>query len=289
MRAARAILVSMRPKQWTKNLLVFAPLIFSHELVEVPMLVQAALTFVAFCLASGAVYLVNDVLDAERDRLHAKKCTRPVARGDISERAAFTAAVLAALAALVLVYGVGLPVLLATLGYLALQVVYTLRLKHEVLLDAFSISAGFVLRALAGALAVGSALSPWLYSAVSLLALFLAFGKRRHELLLLDSEALAHRPSLKSYSERLLDALLSSVTAATIVTYAVYSFSSETAQLAPRLIYTVPFVAFGMFRYLYLIYNENLGGNPEEILLSDAPLIIAIVLWLATAVIALYG
>jgi len=288
MSTVRALIISMRPKQWTKNLVVFAPLIFSHELAEPGRFLAAAAAFASLCLVSGAVYLLNDVIDAERDRVHAKKCRRPIARGDLSEAAALSSGAVAAVGGLAIAFVVAPEVFASVLAYLALQVAYTLWLKHWVLLDAFSISGGFVLRATAGAYAVGTSLSPWLYAAVSLLALFLAFGKRRHELLLLDTEAVAHRPALEQYSPQLLDALLSSVTAATVVTYSMYSFSSQTAQAAPGLMYTVPFVMFGLFRYLYLIYSRNMGGNPEEILLTDWPLIAAILLWLAASVAALY-
>lgn len=288
MRLASAIFFSMRPRQWTKNLLVFAPLVFSHELVDESMIVAASIVFAAFCLLAGSVYVLNDVLDAERDRMHAKKCERPIARGDVSKRAALLASGAIGTLAVCIAYIADPVVGILALGYVLLQIAYTLRIKHEVILDAFAISAGFVLRVAAGAAAVGAEFSPWLYSAVSLLALFLAFGKRRHELLLLDVEAFAHRPALKAYSAPLLDALLSSVTAATIVTYAMYSFSSETAQAAPALIFTVPFVAYGVFRYLFLIYSRNLGGNPEEILLTDVPIITSVILWLGTVVFALY-
>lgn len=283
-----ALIKSMRPRQWTKNLLVFTPLIFSRELAHMDMLGRAAIVFALFCLLSGAVYLLNDVVDVERDRLHAKKCLRPLARGDISKQTAVTMSILIGMASLGIAAAVSWQVLAISVAYAALQVGYTLRLKHEVLLDAFAISGGFVLRAAAGAVAVGASISPWLYSSVSLLALFLAFGKRRHELLMLDEEAFAHRPALALYNAPLLDALLSSVTAATIVTYSLYSISSETAQAAPSLMFTVPFVAFGVFRCLYLIYSRNLGGNPEEILLTDVPIMVDIALWLAVSLAVLY-
>jgi len=252
------------------------------------MLLSVSITFVAFCLLSGSVYLVNDIVDLERDKAHAKKCKRPIACGAVSPSHAGILAAMILVLALAASAWVNLGVLAAAVAYVLLQVLYTFWLKHQVLLDVFAIAAGFVLRTLAGALAIGLALSPWLYAAVTLLALFLGFGKRRHELLLLDEEAFSHRPALKHYSAPLLDALLSSVTAATIVTYAIYSFSSETAQESVGLFLTVPFVMYGLFRYLYLIYARNLGGNPEEILLTDAPLITAIVLWLGMVVVSLY-
>ncbi len=278
----------MRPRQWTKNLLVFVPLIFAHELADQRMLLLACGTFIVFCLLSGSAYLLNDVLDVERDRRHARKRLRPIAKGDVSAPTALMASGVAGITALGVTYFMTREAAAPVLAYMVLQIAYMLLLKHVAILDAFAVSAGFVLRVAAGSAAIGAEFSSWLYSAVSLLALFLAFGKRRHELLLLEAEASAHRPALQSYSAPLLDALLASVTGATIVTYAIYASLSETAQTAPTLIYTVPFVAYGVFRYLFLIYDRNLGGNPEEILLTDMPIIASVVLWAAAVVCILY-
>ena len=288
MSAARALLISMRPKQWTKNLLVFAPLIFAGELLVAQAVLRSIAAFVVFCAVSGATYIANDIHDLERDKVHAKKCKRPIASGALSVSTAGWTAGALVVASLAAAAALGVEFLAVTVAYLVLQIAYSWWLKNEVVLDVMAIAAGFVLRAVAGAAVAGVAISFWLYGAVSLLALFLGFAKRRHELLMLDEEAMSHRPSLEHYGPEFLDALLSSVTAATIVTYAIYTFFSDTAILHPKLFLTVPFVLYGLFRYLYLIYQRNIGGNPEEVLLTDVPLIITIVLWLATSAAALY-
>ncbi len=283
MRRAGALVRSMRPKQWTKNLIVFAPLIFSGRLGEPEALLAAVLAFVVFCLTAGAVYLVNDVRDIEQDRLHAKKRSRPLAAGALSPAVAIGAAVALLAAALAMAVTLSVTFAVITLGYLALQSAYTFYLKHAVVLDVMSISAGFVLRAAAGAAAVEVSASPWLYMCAALLALFLGFGKRRHELLLLDSKAGEHRSVLADYTPQLLDVLLSTVTAATIIAYSLYTFFSPTGEQHDYLMFTIPFVVYGMFRYVFLMYKRNLGGSPEEILLTDVPLIITILGWLVAS------
>ena len=288
METLRLVLVTMRPKQWTKNLILFAPLIFAGDLLRPGDLARVTAAFAIFCLISGAVYIVNDIVDRDRDRAHAKKARRPIARGDLSVTSAALAAALLLVVALAGSIALGRVFTAVAVGYALLQLAYSLFLKHQVILDVMAIAAGFVLRVFAGAVLIGLTGSAWLYVCASLLALFLGFGKRRHELLELGQDALDHRSVLNEYTPALLDALLSSITAATIVTYALYTFSSQTAELAPLMVLTVPFVAYGLFRYLYLVYKRNLGGNPEEILLTDAPLIIDIGLWLLTVLVLLY-
>ncbi len=282
MSTVRALLVSVRPRQWTKNLIVFAPLIFAGRL-ETPVLVLRSLgAFGVFCLVSAAVYLVNDLVDAERDRLHERKCLRPIAAGELPTLFAAACATAFALLSLGGGFLLGTGFGATALAFLGLQLLYTLVLKNQVLLDVLSISAGFVIRAFAGAVVVGVTGSPWLYLSAALLALFLGLAKRRHELLTLESDACAHRPSLEHYSAPLIDSMLSAITSATIVVYALYTFFSPTGQEHGLLMLTVPFVVYGLFRYLYLIHQRNLGGSPEEILLTDKPLIVNIALWLAT-------
>jgi 4-hydroxybenzoate polyprenyltransferase len=242
--------------------------------------------FALFCAISGAVYLVNDVHDAESDRLHERKRTRPIAAGRISASAALATAAGVSVLALVLSCALSWQFGLVATAYLVLQMAYTFFLKDQVILDVMSVSAGFVLRAAAGAIAIGVAFSPWLLSCAALLALFLALGKRRHELLLLKAGATSHRKSLGEYSSQYIDQLVSAVTAATIVTYALYTFFSPTSQTHQYLMLTVPFVVYGLFRYLYLVHQKNLGGNPEEIVLSDKPLMIDIALFIAVAIFA---
>jgi 4-hydroxybenzoate polyprenyltransferase len=286
MSAPLAVLASMRPRQWTKNLILFAPLIFAAKFTDATAIGRALAGFGLFCLVSGAVYLINDVRDIENDRRHERKRSRPIASGALSARAAVAVAV--ALVALALAGSFALSVSfgLAASVYLGLQLAYTFFLKDQVILDVMAISAGFVVRAVAGSLAISVVFSPWLLSCAALLALFLALGKRRHELLLLEMGAEQHRRALADYSPQLIDQLTSAITAATIVTYALYTFFSPASQTHQYLMLTVPFVVYGLFRYLYLVHQRNLGGNPEEILLTDMPLIIDIALFLAVAVAA---
>lgn len=288
MNTPAAILSSMRPRQWTKNLIVFAPLIFSGLMGSVDAIVRSTAAFVAFCLVSGALYIVNDLIDAPNDRIHETKRERPIASGALSPRTALIAAVAAVSVAAAVGVILGPPFLLVIVGFGALQAAYVTWTKHQVILDVMSISIGFVLRAIAGGVAIAVPVSSWLLLCAGLLALFLGFAKRRHELLLLEERAFEHRPVLGDYSTGLIDSMLSAITAATIVAYALYTFYSSTARETHYLMLTVPFVIYGLFRYLYLIHQRNLGGSPEEILLSDRPLIIAILLWLATSAGLLY-
>lgn len=288
MTTARALLVTMRPKQWTKNLIVFAPLIFAGEITVATNGLRTVAAFVVFCLISSAVYIANDLVDVELDQAHETKRTRPLAAGALAPRTAVAALVVLLLAALGGAFALGVPFGLVSVGYLLLQTLYTFWLKHEVILDVMSIAAGFVLRVFAGAVVIGVPGSPWLYICAALLALFLGLAKRRHELTLLEDGAVDHRPSLEHYSAPLIDSMLSAITAATIVTYALYTFFSDTARESQYLMFTVPFVVYGLFRYLYLVHQQNLGGSPEEILLADKPLIVDIALWLVAVGVVLY-
>jgi 4-hydroxybenzoate polyprenyltransferase len=288
MSTARELLLTVRPKQWTKNLLVFAPVIFAGELRDLRAVALSVGAFVVLCIVSGIVYIMNDIRDVERDREHVKKRERPIAAGRLSVRTAVTALFVLVPVAAAAAIALGVEFALVVAAYLVLQIAYTMYLKNQVILDVMTIAAGFVLRAVAGAVVIGSYGSPWLYAAAALLALFLGFGKRRHELVELGDGAAGHRFVLTEYSSALLDALLATVTSATIVTYAIYTFFSSTAQHAPHLMLTVPFVVYGLFRYLYLIHTKNLGGSPEEILLTDKPLIACILLYLLAVGAALY-
>jgi 4-hydroxybenzoate polyprenyltransferase len=286
--AITALVVTMRPRQWTKNLIVFAPLIFSGRVGDPRSLLASFAAFLVFCVASGAVYAVNDVRDLKQDRLHAKKRERPIAAGELNPRIAVAAAVIMVAVALAGAFGISVAFGLIVGGFLVIQLAYTFGLKHAVILDVMAIAAGFIIRAAAGAVAVGVAASPWLYMCAALLALFLGLGKRRHELLLLDEQAVNHRAVLDDYSSQLLDMLLSTVMAATIIAYSLYTFFSATAAGSNYMMLTIPFVMYGVFRYGFLMYKRNLGGNPEEILLTDVPLIITILAWLLTAGAVIY-
>ena len=273
-----------RPKQWTKNGFVLAGLVFSGEALEASSLVAALLAFAAFCTLSGAVYAANDVLDVEEDRKHPTKRNRPVASGLISPRAATAYAVLLAVSGLALAFFVAPGVGVAGLAYLILQAVYTPILKHQPILDVMSISAGFVLRALAGAAAVAVAISPWLIVCTGLLTLFLGFSKRRHELAVLGNIASAHRKNLREYSVELLDEMMSIMVSATIIAYTMYTFFAHEDRW---MMASIPFVVYGVFRYMLLVHRDG-GGNPDTLLLRDRPLQITLLLWLAVVMTVIY-
>ncbi len=277
----RLLVRSLRPRHWTKNLILLAPLVFSRHLLEPDRALRAASAFGLFCLLSGGVYVFNDLRDIERDRLHPAKARRPLASGALSPRLAWRFGALLLLSALVLSFRLGTGFGFAALAYVALQVVYSLWMKTIVILDVFAIAGGFVLRAVAGGEAIAVPLSPWFFICTLLLALFLGLSKRRHELLLLEHSAAEHRMSLAMYNPLLLDQMIALVTAATIVTYALYTLSAETiARLhTDALKYTVPVVLYGIFRYLYLVYQKGEGGNPETLLLVDRPLLAAVLLY----------
>jgi 4-hydroxybenzoate polyprenyltransferase len=286
----RAALASLRPRQWVKNLFVFAAVIFSQNLFT-PLFWPALGAFAIFCALSGAVYLVNDVADRDKDRRHPVKRARPVASGALPVPAALIlaggllAGSLAASFALSWRFG------LVAVAYGALLIAYSLWLKHLVILDVLTVAVGFVLRAVAGAEAVEVEISGWLILCTILIAMFLALGKRRHEYLTLRGEAAGHRPILAEYSEGFLDQMISVVTASTVIAYALYTMSAETvAKFHTRLLpLTLPFVIYGIFRYLYLLYRRELGGNPSDLLLGDRALLANTVLWMLALLAIIYG
>jgi len=280
--------LSLRPGQWTKNLIVFAALIFGRRLTDPSATFTAFAAFLVFCGLSGAVYLVNDVLDRAQDRRHPLKARRPVASGALAPETALAAALLLGGAALGAAFWVRPAFCAAAVAYLALLVAYSWGLKHIVILDVLTVAIGFVLRAVAGGVAIGVAISQWLLICAILLALFLALSKRRHELTLLADDATGHRPILEEYSPYLLDQMISVVTASTLIAYTFYAISPETAERfgTPLLGLTVPLPLYGIFRYLYLVHQKAQGGSPAELLLNDRPLLVCVALW-ATAVILL--
>jgi len=281
---------TLRPTQWTKNLFVFAALVFAKQALSPPLLLRTAAAFAVFCLLSGALYIVNDLHDAAEDRLHPKKCRRPIAAGRISARRAVLLAAVCGLGSLAASYALGLPFFAAAAAYALIQLAYTFKLKHVVIIDIFVIAAGFVLRVAAGGLVIGVPLSSWLLICTTLLALFVAMGKRRHEIVLLEGDAPGHRPILREYSPYLLDQMISVVTASTLVAYCLYTVSEETVRKfgTADLIFTMPFVLYGIFRYLYLVHQKGLGGSPEEIVIHDKPLAVSILLWIAAVGVILY-
>ena len=285
-----ALLEAMRPGQWTKNLFVFAGVIFARKLAEPAAVIESIAAFGLFCLLSSAVYLINDVVDAEKDRAHPTKRTRPIASHRLSVPAATAAAV--GLAAFSIGGSFALPPTFAALAliYLALNLAYSFRLKHIVILDVLCIAMFFVLRAAAGAAAIQVAISHWLLICTVLIALFIALSKRRHELVLLTDNASNHRASLGEYSPYLLDQMIAVVTASTLMAYILYTVDARTVSEfgSDRLAYTIPFVIFGIFRYLYLIHQKGEGGNPDRIIVSDRQFLVNIVLWAVAVGLTIY-
>lgn len=288
------IWLALRPKQWTKNLVVLAALVFaagdkaqSLSIFDVVLAVAAA---AVFCVISSAVYLLNDIRDVELDRAHPQKQHRPIASGKVPIPLARILAIVLLAAGLTSAWTIGLELLEVVGAYLVLQILYTYGLKKVALVDLFVIATGFVLRALAGAVAINVFISPWLLLCTLLLALFLALCKRRHELVVVHDSHGTTRPALRDYSERLLDQLISIMAAATVVCYALYTLAPETVEKfnTSRLGFTIPFVIFGLFRYLDLVYRHEKGGRPEQILLTDIPLMIDLALYGLTVALVLF-
>jgi 4-hydroxybenzoate polyprenyltransferase len=280
---------ALRPPQWVKNLFVLAPAVFAHRLLEPAVMLRAGLAFLAFCAASSAVYLLNDLRDREADQQHPLKRLRPLAAGTLSPALASGAALGLAAGALATAVWLG-PLFAAVLGiYFALNLAYSWHLKHVVILDVMIVAIGFVLRVEAGAAAIGVGVSSWILLCTIFLALFLAFSKRRHELLLLSHEAAGQRRVLSHYSPKFLDQMINVVTASAVLSYALYATAEESlARHGRGLVYTLPFVLFGVFRYLYLVYQRPGELNPTESLLTDLPFLANLVLWGLAVVGVLY-
>ena len=284
------VMLSLRPRQWTKNLLLFAGIIFSKNLFSLPLLYKSVLGFVAFCFISGTAYIINDLLDLKQDRIHPVKSLRPLASGKISVFwALVTAAVIGGSSLWLSFY---LNVMLGWMAslYLILMIGYSFLFKKIVIVDVLVIASGFVLRAAAGAVVIGVTISSWLLVCTIFLALFLALCKRRHELVILNQNAQDHRKILGEYSSYLLDQMIAVVTASTVMAYALYTTSKETIEKfeTRNLVFTIPFVLYGIFRYLYLVHQKEMGGSPELILLKDKGMIINIFLYLIAGALILY-
>jgi len=283
------LLETMRPKQWVKNVFVFAPLVFDVKLLKPVYLARTVVGFVLLCLVSGTVYIVNDLVDRDNDRQHPRKRNRPIASGRLSLPAALTAAIIIPLASLPVAFLLDPAFGGILLGYLLLQIAYSFVLKNLVIIDVLVIAAGFVLRVAAGVpLVEAERFSPWMYVCMALLALFIGFSKRRHELTLLKGNASTHRESLREYNLPLLDQIIGIVTASTLVTYAFYTFSAPNLPANHAMMLTTPFVLYAVFRYLYLVQVKNLGGEPEEIVLRDRPLQVGVLLWALSVVLIMY-
>jgi len=284
------LIISLRPDQWTKNLIVFAALIFAVKLLDPAALALASAAFLIFCVLSGCVYLINDVSDREADRQHPLKRLRPIASGALGVGTALAWAIGLSVVALAAAYALRPLFALTAAAYLALFVWYTRTLKHVVILDVMSIAIGFVLRAVAGGLVIGVPISDWLLVCTILLALFLGLAKRRHEITMLADGASGHRRILEEYDPYLLDQMIAIVAAATLVVYIIYCASPETAERfgTPLLVLTTPFPIYGIFRYLYLVHRKHGGGSPSDLLLRDRPLLSCVALWGLAVVTIIY-
>jgi 4-hydroxybenzoate polyprenyltransferase len=285
-----ALVAAMRPKQWSKNFIIFAGLVFSQNFFHLTSLRISVLAFVAFCFNASSVYLINDLKDLEQDKLHPVKKLRPLPAGRITPAQAVIFAILLSASSLALAFSLNpkFGVLLA--GYWTMMIFYTFRLKHVVIVDILIISSGFIIRAISGAVVLDVMISRWLIACTIFLSLFLILAKRRNEIIELGSEAASHRAILQEYGVNFLDQMIAVVTACTIFSYVLYTVDPETIAKfhTHGLIFTVPFVIYGIFRYLYLVYQRNLGGRPEVLLLTDRPLILCMGLWIAAAMLIVY-
>jgi 4-hydroxybenzoate polyprenyltransferase len=284
----RALVKEARPKQWVKNGFLFAAIVFAKQLTHPTALLHALAAFALFSAVASAIYFLNDLHDQHADRLHPTNRFRPIAAGELPTPLAWAVALLTLAVALPLAFLLRPGFALLLLAYVALQVAYTTWLKEQVLLDVFALAASFVLRAMAGAVVIAAPISPWLYVCTVLLSLCLGFAKRRHELMLLEGGAGEHRAVLAEYSATLLEEIIAVVTSATVMAYALYTFNAENLPSNHAMMFTIPFVLYAVFRYLYLVYRKGEGGSPEEALFADRPLLLCILLWGITCVAILY-
>jgi len=284
------VVETLRPQQWVKNGFIFAALIFSQSLTRWDRSRQVLLAVLVFCLVSSAVYVLNDVLDAPEDRNHPSKKLRPIASGRASATTVGIVGVVLAAVGLIAAWRLSLSFLGIVVAYLAINVLYSTILKRVALLDVFIVALGFILRVIAGGLVIHVAISPWLIVCTTMLALFIALSKRRHELVVLGRRASDHRAILAGYTPYFLDQLISIVTASTVVTYALYTLSPDVQSKFPgkRLELTIPFVLFGIFRYLHLIHNSDHGGNPTRSLFTDPVLLSVVLFWAASVILIIY-
>lgn len=279
-----------RPSQWTKNGLLFAALVFAGEIRNFAKLETVVVAFALFCLLSSAIYTFNDIVDRGVDRRHPVKRRRPLASGAITVGGAAGFAAVLAIVGLVGAWMIRMELLVVAVIFLILNILYTVALKHVVIIDVLTVALSFVVRAYAGAAAIDVPASKWMLITTLLLALFLSFGKRRHELVVLDTDASDHRASLTTYTPYLLDQMIAVTTPSVLVVYMFYTFSSEVSEKlgTDQLYLTIPFVVYGIFRYLYLIHSKEEGGSPTSLLLADKPILVTVVLWLLTSILILY-
>jgi 4-hydroxybenzoate polyprenyltransferase len=280
----------MRLKQWSKNGFVFAGIVFDRQLFEADAILRVLAAFFLFAFMSSSIYLINDIVDIERDRLHPKKRYRPIPSGKLPLKVARIFAIVMPVAILILAFLLSVPLAVVLLLYFVKQILYSFYLKNFVIMDVFTIATGFVLRTIAGVVVIEvTNFSPWLYVCAGLLALFLGVGKRRQELLLLQDDAEKVRSTYKGYNLPLLDDMLRLVVTSVAIAYTLYATEAETALIAPEyMLLTVPFVYYALFRYLYVIHRLGIGGDPTEVLFEDRPLLVTILLWMSLIVALLY-
>lgn len=277
------ILISMRPKQWYKNLVIFIGIVFSLNLLNFNLWINVVFAFVAFSLLSGSIYIINDYLDAEKDRNHPKKCKRPIASGKLKASHALLFSTISISIALLLTYMVNISLFITAVAFFSLMLTYSLFLKEIILVDILTISTGFVLRAVAGCIAIDVFVSPWLIICTFLLALFLALGKRKQELILLKNKAKRHRKILVGYSNDMLDQMMNITTATLIISYSIYTFMATNIYI----MMTIPLAFYGVFRYLFLAHNNEMGGEPE-MLFKDRGMVYCMFLWVLIVIGVLY-
>ena len=284
-----AIIKTARVYHWIKNLIVFAAIIFARKYDDPVSISLAIQAFIVFCLGSSAIYFINDISDRKQDQLHPQKRNRPIASGALSVSVAWITAMILIATSLFLAVQSGKAFLLAFIAYIVLNIAYNLGLKKAVILDVMVLAAGFVVRAVAGGIAINVPISSWLLVCTILLALFLGFAKRRHEIITLGEDAASHRKSLAHYSPKFIDQMISVVTASTVMAYTFYTLSPEIQEKfgTGDLVYTVPFVLYGIFRYLYLVHQKDEGGNPTKLLVTDVPLLLCIALWITAVILIL--
>jgi 4-hydroxybenzoate polyprenyltransferase len=287
-----ALLKTMRPKQWVKNGVIFAALVFDHHLFQPGPLARTVAGFGLLCVLSSTVYIINDLADIEKDRKHPKKRFRPLASGALRKEVAVAAAIIFPILTLPFAFWLSWGFGIVAIVYLVTNLLYSLRLKHYVIVDVLLVALGYLLRISAGALIIQVAISPWLYICMTLLALFMGFGKRRGELVLMgrngNSSNTASRKVLDEYTIPFLDELINLVSSATVMAYSLYTFSAENLPKNHAMMVTIPFVLYAIFRYLYLIHIRGEGGAPEELVLTDRPLQLTFFLWGLSAVLILY-
>jgi len=279
----KELIISMRPKQWYKNFVLFAGILFSLNFFNIHMWVTVIFSFIIFCMVSGSEYIINDIMDKERDKIHPNKCNRPIASGKLNESTAFIYVALTLCMAFLGAYLINIQFLGIALVYFFLIILYSLFLKHIAIIDVLTISLGFVLRAIAGCLAIKVSVSPWLIVCAFLIALFLALGKRKHELMLLEDGASNHRKVLDDFLPETLDKMINIVTSALIMSYSLYTFLTKNNVM----MVTIPIIIYGIFRYIFLINSKNMGGEPE-MLFKDRGMLTSMVVWIIAVTGLLY-